>query len=117
MSPENNQLGRGGAVVPRAIRRRGPFLEVDWDGRGHLARFECRALRLGCPCAGCVEEMTGRPLLDPATIPDGITAEGLELVGGYGLKIRWSDGHGTGIYTFSDLLARCPCPACLAGRA
>jgi ATP-binding protein involved in chromosome partitioning len=116
MSPENNRIARGGAVVPRAIRRRGPILEVQWDDAGHLGAFETRAVRLACPCAGCVEEMTGRPLLDPATVPLDITAEALEAVGGYGLRIRWSDGHSTGIYTYGFLLARCPCPACTASR-
>ncbi|MBK7594505.1 MAG: DUF971 domain-containing protein [Gemmatimonadetes bacterium] len=116
MSPENNRIARGGAVLPRAIRRRGPILEVQWDDQGHLGAFETRAVRLACPCAGCVEEMTGRPLLDPATVPLDVTAEALEPVGGYGLRIRWSDGHSTGIYTYGFLLARCPCPACRASR-
>lgn len=102
--------------MPRAIRRRGPILEVQWDDHGHVGAFEARAVRLACPCAGCVEEMTGRPLLDPATVPMDVTAEALELVGGYGLRIRWSDGHATGIYTFPFLRARCPCPACSAAR-
>ena len=39
------------------------------------------------------------------------------LVGTYGLKIRWSDGHDTGIYTFERLLAACPCEACQGDRA
>jgi DUF971 family protein len=33
-------------------------------------------------------------------------------VGAYGLRIHWSDGHATGIFTYAALLARCPCPAC-----
>jgi len=34
------------------------------------------------------------------------------LVGTYGLRVQWSDGHGTGIYTFERLLATCPCERC-----
>ncbi|MBK9691928.1 MAG: DUF971 domain-containing protein [Gemmatimonadetes bacterium] len=37
------------------------------------------------------------------------------LVGAYGLRVEWSDGHGTGIYTFRWLRDRCPCEACTAG--
>lgn len=34
----------------------------------------------------------------------------------YGLRIRWSDGHSTGIYTFERMLATCPCTRCRLGR-
>jgi DUF971 family protein len=61
-----------------------------------------------------VEEMSGRPLLDPAAIPDDIRPVSLGLVGAYGLRVQWSDGHGTGIYTFERLLSACPCDACAA---
>ena len=33
------------------------------------------------------------------------------------LKVHWSDGHNTGIYTYDRLLALCPCPACTQGSA
>ena len=89
--------------VPKAIRRRPDGLEFDWDGAVEVTHFPARALRLACPCAGCVEEMSGRPILDPATVPLDVQVEALELVGAYGLRIRWSDGHGTGIYTFASL--------------
>jgi ATP-binding protein involved in chromosome partitioning len=49
--------------------------------------------------------MSGRRLLDPATIPPDVRPLSLSLVGAYGLKITWSDGHGTGIYTFTHLRA------------
>lgn len=89
--------------VPKAIRRRPGGLDIDWDGAADVVHFSARTLRLACPCAGCVDEMSKRPLLDPATVPAEIAVESLELVGGYGLRIRWSDGHGTGIYTFEWL--------------
>jgi len=59
-----------------------------------------------------VDEMSGRPLLDPATVPLDVSPEGVELVGGYGIRIRWSDGHSAGIYTFEKLRQDCPCPRC-----
>lgn len=89
--------------VPKAIRRRPDGLEIDWDGAGDVALFPPRGLRLACPCAACVDEMSRRPILDPETVPADVQIERLELVGAYGLKIRWSDGHGTGIYTFEFL--------------
>ncbi len=103
-------------VAPRRIRRLEDGLEIDWDGAGHLAQYAARPLRLACPCAGCVDEMSQRPILDPATVPPDVRASQLELVGGYGLRVRWSDGHGTGIYTFRWLREHCPCLECLGSN-
>ncbi len=102
-------------VIPRSITRRPDGVEIRWDDGGHTGFFAARPLRLACSCAQCVEEMTGRPLLDPAGIPDDIHPVTLALVGAYGLQVTWSDGHGTGIYPFDRLLAACPCPTCRAG--
>ena len=99
-------------VVPKRIQRRDEGILIDWDGAGHEALFPARTLRLACPCAECVEEMSGRPLLDPARVPHDVRPVTLGLVGAYGLRVQWSDGHGTGIYTFDRLLAICPCPRC-----
>lgn len=96
---------------PRRIERRDEGLAVEWD-TGHRAVFEARALRLACPCAECVEEMTGRPLIDPARVPADVRPLGVDLVGGYGIRVRWSDGHSTGIYTFERLRRVCPCARC-----
>ncbi len=99
-------------TIPHRITRRDDGLVIEWRPGTHLALFPARMLRLACPCAACVEEMTGRPLLDPSRVPAGITPVSVALVGAYGLRIGWSDGHDTGIYTFERLLQACPCPAC-----
>ena len=99
-------------AIPHAINRRDDGLLIEWDTAGHEAFFPARALRLACPCAACVDEMSQRPLLDPATVPDDVRPLSLALVGAYGLRVQWSDGHGTGIYTFERLLASCPCDRC-----
>jgi ATP-binding protein involved in chromosome partitioning len=98
--------------IPHAINRRDDGLLIEWDEAGHAGFFPARSLRLACPCAGCVEEMSGRPLLDPARVPVDIRPVSLQLVGAYGLRVNWSDGHGTGIYTFEQLLRNCPCASC-----
>ncbi len=104
--------------IPYAITRRPDGLLVEWDQAGHAWLYPARELRLACGCAMCVEEMSGRRLLDPATLPATITAESVALVGAYGMRVRWSDGHDTGIYGFQRLLAACGCPRCraVAGR-
>jgi ATP-binding protein involved in chromosome partitioning len=102
--------------VPHAINRRDDGLLIEWDDAGHEGFYPSRALRLACACAVCVEEMSGRPLLDPAAIPNDIRPVSVALVGAYGLQVQWSDGHGTGIYTFDRLRQRCPCDRCRAER-
>ena len=99
-------------MTPYAINRRDDGLLIEWDTSGHQGFFPARPLRLACPCAACVEEMTGRPVLDPASVPPDVRPVSLALVGAYGLRITWSDGHGTGIYTFDRLLQSCPCERC-----
>jgi ATP-binding protein involved in chromosome partitioning len=102
-------------IIPHAINRQDDGLKIEWDESGHEAFYPARALRLACPCAGCVEEMSGRPLLDPATVPTDIRPVSVGLVGAYGIKIHWSDGHSTGIYTFESLFGSCPCARCSSG--
>jgi ATP-binding protein involved in chromosome partitioning len=84
---------------------------------GHESKYKARDLRLACRCAMCIEETSGRALLEPATVPAQVQAKRMELVGQYAVLIEWSDGHSTGIYNFRDLRANCPCEACAAGRS
>ena len=85
----------------QAVRSARHFV-VEWsDGRGD--RIDFAAMRRDCPCAACVSELTGERLLDPATIPESIEPVAVELAGNYALKVRWSDGHDTGLYTWAHL--------------
>lgn len=102
--------------IPYAINRRDDGILIEWDTAGHQGFFPSRELRLACPCAACVDEMSGRALLDPAAVPEEVRPASLALVGAYGLRVDWSDGHATGIYTFERLRASCPCEACRARR-
>ena len=105
-------------MIPYAINRRDDGVLIEWEEGAHEGFYPARALRLACPCAGCIEEMSGRPLLNPATVPPDIRPASIALVGAYGIRINWSDGHATGIYTFEQLRRLCPCSRCAepAGR-
>ena len=70
---------------------------------GVSSSVSARDLRLGCPCARCVDEFTGAPLLDPETVAEDLTQSGVELVGNYALSVTFSDGHRTGIFTWAAL--------------
>ncbi len=77
-------------------------IRIAWPGGPEVAIPAVR-LRDLCPCAGCVEEGTGRKLLDPTTIPADIRPVKIEPVGNYAIQITWTDGHSTGIYSWRTL--------------
>lgn len=83
-------------------------IKVKWQG-GHESVYPSRELRLACPCAACMDEMTGAARLIATSVPQGVQPLKVELVGRYAISIQWSDGHNTGIYPFPYLRKLCPC--------
>ena len=77
-------------------------LGVTWHDGGQ-SRLPVRLLRLKCPCAQCVDEMTGKVILQEEQVPADIQPIKIEPVGHYALRFHWNDGHDTGIYTFKLL--------------
>lgn len=89
-------------------------LRITWDD-GHQSRYSYRMLRQHCPCALCIDEWTGEKRLDPARVSASISPKQIARVGAYALRFTWSDGHGSGIYTFTYLRSICECEACAGG--
>ena len=77
-------------------------ISIVWDD-GHESYYRGHDLRCACACATCVDEMTGKKLLQDERVPRDVRALEILPVGNYGISIRWSDGHDTGIYTFERL--------------
>jgi DUF971 family protein len=91
-------------LVPQDIQADRPnrMLQITWsDGSQSPVGFWL--LRTECRCAGCVDERTGQRTLDPASVPRDVNLERMELVGNYAVRIHWSDGHNTGLYTWDRL--------------
>jgi len=97
--------------IPQRIHRGEHEIVITWD-ESHESRYDARDLRLQCRCATCRDEMTGTPLLDPDSITEDIQPLAISLVGSYAIKINWSDGHTTGIYSYDFLLSLCKCSSC-----
>jgi ATP-binding protein involved in chromosome partitioning len=79
-------------------------LEIEWAD-GAKSTLNPYHLRLNCPCASCVDEDTGKRVLDPKRVPLDVKVKEVHAVGQYGLSPHFSDGHQTGIYTFEKLKA------------
>ena len=92
------------SAIPKDIQADGSngVLRIVWsdDSRKEI---NLRRLRQSCACARCVHEITGEPLLDPDSVPEDIRIEKMSLVGNYAVKIFWSDGHDTGLFTWDVL--------------
>lgn len=86
-------------------------LGIQWSD-GHKGVYPLRYLRQHCPCAACTDEWTGELRLKPDDIPMLIRLEDVEAVGRYAFRFSWSDGHDTGIFSFTWLRRHCQCDVC-----
>ncbi|MDH3346155.1 MAG: P-loop NTPase [Kiritimatiellaceae bacterium] len=60
-------------------------------------------LRKSCACALCIDEMSRRPILDPASVPNDIHAVKIETIGNYAIAVDWSDGHNSGFFPYKTI--------------
>jgi ATP-binding protein involved in chromosome partitioning len=86
-------------------------VQILWKD-GHESIYTGYALRVGCRCALCVDEISGSKRLREESISKDVRPLSIDPVGRYAIRFQWSDGHSTGIYTFELLRELCPCPIC-----
>lgn len=96
-------MDHGTHLKPEELIQPTPLhLVIKWND-GHESVYTWQQLRRACPCAECVDEVTGVKTLDDTTVPDDLTCSRIEPVGRYGLQFTFSDKHDTGIYRFEFL--------------
>ena len=75
---------------------------IEWrDGKRTTVSF--KELRGSCPCAECVDELSGKRTFFPENVDDHIAPVEANPVGRYAYQFEWSDGHNTGLYTYEYL--------------
>ena len=57
-------------------------------------------LRLSCQCALCVNELTGKQILQPKDVRADIAPIEITPLGNYAIGVVWNDGHSSGIYPY-----------------
>lgn len=123
MSESTTSSGIVGSEPEHIAISKSKGIKIDWKG-GHRSEYTLAYLRDECPCATCtgahgtVPEKSNysqpaelfpmyKPTLKMVTV---------EPVGSYAIRIDWSDGHSTGIYSFDHLRRICPCAECSESR-
>jgi DUF971 family protein len=93
-------------------------VKIEWKD-GHVSEYGLDYLRDRCPCATCTGAH-GTPPRQPAggspfqMFKPALKIASADPVGSYALRIGWSDGHNTGIYTWELFRSLCPCAECRA---
>jgi len=97
-------------------------IKIDWKD-AHHSEYGLTYLRDKCPCAQC----TGAHGTPPRPAGGGDTPQlnnpfpmfkpalkmlAVEPVGNYAIRINWSDGHSSGIYSYDHLRRICECGEC-----
>jgi DUF971 family protein len=100
-------------------------IKIDWKD-GHHSEYTLGYLRDECPCATCTGAHGTKPEKTNYAASESAPANPFKMytptlkmlrveeVGAYAIRIDWSDGHGSGIYSFDHLRRICRCPECLA---
>lgn len=92
-------------TIPKTISHDLSSLYIEWQD-SHKCGYSLLKLRRNCPCATC----KGGHGADTTPITgkiDQIELVSWKKVGRYALRLNWSDGHNSGIYTFDYLREEC----------
>ena len=104
----------------------GAGIDIVWSDQ-HRSHYDFPYLRDLCPCATCDDERRKKLDATASPAPTGIsspalpifkprlTARAAKQVGRYALQIDFTDGHGSGIYSYDYLRTICPCEECEKG--
>lgn len=77
-------------------------LHIDWSD-GVSKSFKLSELQKQCPCANCVDENTGQRKILKVSVQDNVSAFSVSNVGRYAVRIQYSSGCSTGLYSYQFL--------------
>lgn len=90
-------------------------ISIEWAD-GHQSVYNLFGLRKNCPCVMCQGGHANMGQYDRSLffVEPTFRYEVLEAkqIGNHALKIKWNDGHETGMYQWETLREICPCATC-----
>ncbi len=112
------------AEAARVAVSKSKGVTIEWKD-GHRSEYALPYLRENCPCATCAgthggptykeqQQAAANPL---QMFKPALRIEKVEPVGGYAMRLYWSDGHSSGIYSYEYLREICSCAECESRRA
>jgi DUF971 family protein len=96
-------------------------IQIDWKD-GHHSDYGITWLRDKCSCASCTGAHGTEPRKPESDAPGSLFQMykptlkmlSVEPVGNYAIRINWSDGHNSGIYSYEHFREICQCAECKA---
>jgi Mrp family chromosome partitioning ATPase/DUF971 family protein len=100
---EISKLVHGGIARPKVAYKPGAGILITLAS-GEQHTVPPADLRRACRCAHCIEEFSGRPLLDPSSVSEAVYPRSMQPMGNYAVAVTWSDGHDSSIYPYETIL-------------
>ncbi len=88
--------------VRNIIQKDAFHFTIEWDD-DFVDDYKLSDLQRNCPCAGCIDEITGKKLLDVDSIDENVKAIRFSSVGRYAIRLQFTKGCSNGIYSFTFL--------------
>lgn len=95
------------AYISKIYQKDNYTFTIEWND-GITNHYRLNELQKRCPCAGCVDEISGKRLLDKSMIADDVRAKRIMSVGRYALRLDFTSGCSHGIYSFDFLREMVP---------
>ena len=91
------------SALPQTVQKKDSrTLEIVWTDNVQ-SHYDVVALRRGCVCAQCVDELTRAQILKPEQVAESVRPLKVRSLGRYALAVDWSDGHSSSIYSWPYL--------------
>lgn len=102
-------------AVDVIVDRNQKKMSIAW-GDDHTSEYGFDYLRSVCPCANCDATKHGGVPVNDGSMDlihfKDIAMLDVQEVGRYALRFTWSDGHDTGIFSYTYLRSKCRCGVC-----
>jgi len=89
-------------LVRKIWQKSNTEFSIEWSD-GTVMDYRLSDLQKKCPCAACVDENSGKRLVNENSIKEDVRAIRILSVGRYALRVQFTSGCSNGIFDFKLL--------------